>query len=333
MKTDQLFETLRQAPVDIPIGKIEQIVTAGTVAGTAAAAVKASLLKKLVLKFHLNSIVAMTSITATATLATVIAVSSFAGKEHKTASHFNKTENTKTFFSPQQNSLEQNQVLELFSNDTPQTKINPNGTNSNSTFVFYTSGDSVTTKTVSDSTGTKVIVTSNAADMHMVHVSDYAENDSAAYDYNYAYALANLKAAEAALDFNRAGLRRQVAVAEKDARRAEKDAAQAEKDAAEAARNCCALASLNALNCRQDSLFKVIEDELIKDGLIDDRKEYSFDFNGKSMKVNGKRQDHYRWEKYKALIENNSDNKVNRKFQYMIMVNRGNTRIMVDNDN
>jgi hypothetical protein len=68
----------------------------------------------------------------------------------------------------------------------------------------------------------------------------------------------------------------------------------------------------------EDSLISKIEDALINDKLISDRKVYSFSIDGKSVKVNGKKLDNAAWEKYKTIIETNSHSTVNHKFEFSL---------------
>ncbi len=57
---------------------------------------------------------------------------------------------------------------------------------------------------------------------------------------------------------------------------------------------------------------KVLEDQLLEDGLISSREDYSFSLSNKKLKVNGKRQSaavHQKYkELYKKLTGNNNDN-------------------------
>ena len=57
-------------------------------------------------------------------------------------------------------------------------------------------------------------------------------------------------------------------------------------------------------------LQKEVEDELLLDGLIEDKSKYEFDLSGKELKINGEKQDKATWLKYKNLYEDNTGTKL-----------------------
>lgn len=302
MNTDKLFENMRQAPVDIPLEKVEQFVIANAAAGTFAAAAKTGLLKRFALKFHLNSIFVLVSL---AIAATAIIFFSLNGKSQNLSSK--NPVNEKNKFSLVSNSQNHNPVLV---NDSPAVNQSASGTS----VVIYTSGDSVSTSKTTDANGSKITIHSNRSDLKVIIVPDSLRSDS---NQTIAYA-----ASSGNLQNMQSGFK----------------AAHNHADGSQtAAGDSNGLNKLNALNehtgkaCNSDLLEKVLRDELIKDGIIEPGEYYRFELTGKYMTVNGKRKDNEKYVKYKALIENNSTFVVTRKFSYIMWVTSNGVSIKISN--
>ena len=75
-----------------------------------------------------------------------------------------------------------------------------------------------------------------------------------------------------------------------------------------------------------ERLRTLIENELIKDGLISSREKYSIDLSGKRMKINGKKQPDVVWKKYKALYKEVYKCSIGEKSKFAYSKNRGNER-------
>ena len=63
---------------------------------------------------------------------------------------------------------------------------------------------------------------------------------------------------------------------------------------------------------------KFIEDELLKDGLIDNADDYSFVLTNKYLKINKKKQPKEIYEKYKAIVKSKFDVKFEGKTKFII---------------
>ena len=302
MDTEKLFENMRQAPVDIPLEKIEQFVIANAAAGTFAGAAKTGLLKKLALKFHLNSIAVWLTV---AIAAGTMIIYNFSGNENKAANL-----NLKNNSAPNPESAIVNNVLSDFPTDSPAVNQFPAG----SSVTIYTSGDSVTTSKTTDANGSKITIHSNRPDLKVVINMDSGAIDSTK-KYAYAGSSGNLENIQSGF------------------KEAQNHTAASQASAGDSN----ALNKLNALNehngkaCNSDVLEKILRDELIKDGMIEPGEYYRFELTGKYMTVNGKRKDKDKHVKYKALIESNSTFVVTRRFSYIMWVTSNGVSLKIDN--
>lgn len=77
----------------------------------------------------------------------------------------------------------------------------------------------------------------------------------------------------------------------------------------------------NGLFYKSENVSSRIENELIKDGLIESGSDYKLELDGKSMKVNGKKVSGEVYEKYKKLYEGYSNNKMNKNSDFFINKN------------
>ncbi len=55
------------------------------------------------------------------------------------------------------------------------------------------------------------------------------------------------------------------------------------------------------------------EEEMLKDGLIENKSEYEFDLSGKKLEINGEKQDDATWLKYKNIYEDATGEKLDKK--------------------
>lgn len=303
MDTEKIFESMRKAPVDIPLEKVEQFVIANAAAGTFAAAAKTGLLKKLAIKFHLNSIVVLVSV---AIAAGAILIFSFTGNGNKAVA--NHSVNLKNYSDPKQNSNPENNLQPVLTNDTPTVNQSASG----SSVIIYTSGDSVSTSKSTDANGSKITIHSNRSDLKVIVIPDSVRIDS---NKTIAYACSAGKMEQAQSGFK---------------------AAQNHPENTTAA-DSNGLNKLNALNehtgkaCNSDVLEKILRDELVKDGYIQPGEYYRFELTGKYMTVNGVRKDKDKYVKYKALIESNSTFVVTRKFSYVMWVTGNGVNLKISN--
>lgn len=320
-RSDRAFEALRQAPVEIPLAKVEQFVIASAATG----AFSMSLASKLAIKFHLNSIIAMTSAFTAAAVAGIVflASSGHASKAETKAPVFHEQKTTSPVLSerPSEEPLT-NVALPV---DSPEVKT-AEKTISNIT-VHYTDGDSTVIKPGNSS----VWVSSgsgNSGSTVVVDSPDSSEGKVSAYSYSYS--------GESRGHGMSMTIATPAAVPEMPA------VYIASSSGSEVSPVCVAVGNGNctvstgsnsvARCCGDDSLIRVIQNSLVQDGLIGDVKHFTFEFTGKKLVVDGKEQDKETWKKYKELIEKNSEYRINKHFEFVITMNRNSQSIRIDVD-
>lgn len=313
-RSDRAFEALRQAPVEIPLAKVEQFVIASAATG----AFSMSLVSKFALKFHLNSIIAMASAFTAAAVAGIVflASSGHAGKaETKTpVFHEAKTANPVLSERPSEEPLT-NLALPA---DSPEVKT-AEKTISTIT-LHYTDGDSA----VISPENSSVWVSSGSWNPGCS--SDSTNTKSYARSYRYP--------GESRGHGMSISITVPTIIPETPAVYVASSAGTQISPACATVGNGNSTISTDnncvARCCEDDSLIRVIENALVKDGLIGDVKHFSFEFTGKKLVVDGKEQDKETWRKYKELIEKNSDYKINRHFEFVITMNRNSQSIRID---
>lgn len=266
--TDQLFEHLRNAPVDVPLENVEKFVIAQAALGITAVGVSKGIFTKAFLKFHLNSILIMTT-TATAALVSIF-VWAFSGE--KTSALNDSNHRSKFEYTTLQ------PVNETFEADSPKVK----------TVNTITNGEQSSVTTVQTETGTNIkIITLGNGETKVYYNTP---NDSS---YTFAYQNVDKRSVPAPPALP--GL--------------------------PALPGMSALAPLPPMPamppmgcCGYDSLTSLLGKELYKDGMIKDSTHFTFKMNGSSMFVDGKKQPKEKWEKYKTIIEKNSDYKIQHMF-------------------
>lgn len=361
MKTEKLFETLRTAPVDIPLDKIEQIVITGATTGAFAAGA-GFWLKKTILGFHLNSI----SIMITASAATAISIGatvlfSSAGSEKKSASVNTKEPETATIRISGETDKSPENAYQLTATDTPQTNANSTPVLPSRAIYIYSSDDSLKTITTRNGNTTTVTIISADSGMHVVAAPVAVACSRSGFAYAYASpdsgwteaiapeAMEALAKAEREMEQARAEMKRAPArakapqapdatnlasaEAELERARAELAKANANMAAPEAQREVMQAACAAKAHCQTDTLRQLIEENLLRDGLISNKNKFLFELNGKEMRVNGVKQSEANWAKYRNLIESKSKMKVNRKFEYRLQVSGDSMSIDIENDN
>ncbi|CAN5739401.1 hypothetical protein BH11BAC7_BH11BAC7_09970 [soil metagenome] len=159
--TDQLFGHMRRMPVEVPFENVEKFVIAQAALGITAAVATKGIFTKAFLKFHLNSILIMTS-TLTAALVSIIAWNSGADKVTAQKNH-------KSNFEFSSNALIPDLKTEA---DTPRT----------TTTKSIADGAAVSVTTIETDAGTKIKVIDNG---NQTAVYYNTKNDS---NFVFAYA-------------------------------------------------------------------------------------------------------------------------------------------------
>ncbi|MDQ3109029.1 MAG: hypothetical protein M3R17_03955 [Bacteroidota bacterium] len=263
--TEQLFHRMRDMPVDVPMENVEKFVIAQAALGITAVGVSKGIFTKAFFKFHLNSILIMTT-TITASILGLIVWASDGEK-------LSARNNPKTNFEHSANGFVPD--IETAS-DTP----------GRTTTKTVTNGEATTVTTIETETGTnlKIIKIGNGTAVYYntpndsTYVFAYESKNNPVFPplpalspMPYADALAPLPAIPP-------------------------------------------MPAMPPLTCDRDTLTSLLGKELLKDGLIKDTLHFTFKLNGTSMFVDGKKQPKEKWEKYKVIIENNSDYKVHHMF-------------------
>jgi hypothetical protein len=272
--TDQLFQHMRNAPVDVPLENVEKFVIAQAALGITAVGVSKGIFTKAFFKLHLNSILIMTTTFAAAALVSIFAWTSDGDK-------IAAKNNPETNFEFSANALVPDMET---ASDTPRT----------TTTRTITNGEETTVTTIQTETGTniRVITIDNGTKVYY-----NTPNDSSyvfAYESTDAPSLPPLPALPPLPNVN-------------------------------------PLKPLPAMPplppntpmgcCGYDSLTALLGKELYKDGLIKDSVRFAFKMNGTSLWVNGKKQPKEKWEKYKTIIEKNSDYRIHHLFDFSTGMN------------
>jgi hypothetical protein len=309
--TEELFQHMRNKPVEVPLEKVEQFVLAQAALGITAVGTSKGIFTKAFLKFHLNSILIMTSTIA----ASIVGIFFWATHTDKTAAVKNSNakpgfEYTSTFIPK----IDQEA-------DTPKTV----------TTKTIKDGEEVSVTTVETGTGTniKIVTTGNSA----TTVYYNSTNDS---NYVFAYANADKPAIPPVpptpvmtFKYNDMLVQPLMPMDGSDSLALILDQ-MAPMPALMPMEPMPPMPLCNFKSCN-DTLMSGIEKSLLKDGLITDTLHYSFKINGSYMKVNGEKMNKEQWKKYKEIIERNSKNKVNRSFSYAISKDGDDVQINVEN--
>lgn len=316
-KINRAFEALRKAEPEIPLEKVEQFVIASVATGVASA----SFFSKFAIKFHLNTIIAMTTAAAAALTGLLLFMNSHESKTADFAQMKNKPASPVTTNYEEAPSASSIAPLSV---DTPSTEVKkaPPATTTSITVTSTNEKSGSTTTTVNAGSGNSVYVNvspKGEVTTQVFTLSDPQEPGDDDGDVYAAYAYA----------WNGDSTDTAAAVAEEDETPGNEGQEMAYTNYF-GADYYKAMSSL-ACNHYSDTLPKIIEDALIKDGLITDRKQYTFSFTGKKLMVNGKEQPHDTWERYRQLIVEHSDYRVNKHFEYQINVNRNNETININN--
>lgn len=129
----------------------------------------------------------------------------------------------------------------------------------------------------------------------------------------------------------------QVKALENETRAIEKSMEQKERAIARAYRHQ-ERAQQRGFQQKSKNLQRVLESTMLRDGLIQDNKNYKFELDDKKLRVNGKKQSDQLWNKYKALYESLSGNQLNKKGRITIEVEENknsrnsNSNITIDCD-
>ncbi len=158
--TDQLFEHMRKMPVEVPLENVEKFVIAQAALGITAVGASKGIFTKAFLKFHLNSIIIMTT-TFTAALVSFFVWNANGDKIAATKNHQPKSEFSSNAFVPD---------IETAA-DTPRT----------TTTKVIADGQSVSVTTIETENGTKIKVIDNGGTTSVYYNTT---NDSS---YVYAY--------------------------------------------------------------------------------------------------------------------------------------------------
>jgi hypothetical protein len=297
--TDQLFERMRDMPVELPLENVEKFVIAQAALGITAVGASKGIFTKAFLKFHLNSILMIT----TTITAAVIGLAVWTSHGDKMAAQTNSKQPKQDHFTTLAPSLK-------LDADTPKTV----------TVKAIANGENVSVTTVNTETGTNIKIVSGDSQTSVYYNTP---NDSTyvfayATDKDYAVAAAPVDAEDPVFAIYSSD-----AMASLDGLDAE--IAQLNAELGE-------LSAMPAMCCSyNDTLLTTVEKALFKDGLISDTTHYSFKINGSYMKVNGEKMSKEHWRKYKELIESSSLNRVNKNFSYAVSKDGEDVTIRVEN--
>jgi hypothetical protein len=291
---DKLFELMRAQTPPVSFEKMESFVAAQVTAGVITTA-KMGLFKKLLFKFHLNSIFAMTTIGISATI--ISALVYFTAINTTQAENSPVSKNT-----PQQLDINSTSVIGASTQpaaiDSPKVAA-ATTTEKQKTVFVVSSSDSVTVVKKDTANGSAIMIVSSDPNLDYTIVNADEEDPVAAYSYSTGEG----SSSGGGHKLGHLGhLGRLAPLA----------------------------TSLDC--CDNDTMQTAIENELLKQGLIKAKDNYSFEFTGKYVKVNGEKQSEAVWQKFKTIIEQNSSYKVNKKFQYFISVNKENSNTSISTD-
>lgn len=313
-KIDKTFHQLRKMPDEIPLEKVEQFVLAQAALGLTAAAAP-SLLKKLAIKFHLNSFIVMTT-TATASIASLLIWASTWHKQEHVQHNFTKHPQTHSSFTasaPDVSLPTDSPASKTTTTISVSSSSNQAPTTTNITIV--SKGDSVVTTVKTSGSDSSYVYKTSSGNAQRIVVSGSSSTATSC-------SLPSLPS-----------IPEIPAIPEMPAIAMSPDGSNGD------------LGNLPSMDWNippmpplapctphtNDSLLPKIEDQLVKDGLISDRKHYAFKIAGNSLKVNGVKQSNDVYKRYKEIIETNSHNKVNRKFVYAVSVDGDSTTMDLEN--
>jgi hypothetical protein len=305
-KTDNTFHQLRKLPDEIPLEKVEQFVLAQAAVGISAVSAS-SMLKKIFLKFHLNSIIVMT----TAATASLVSLFIWSAGWHKQE----HVQNNKHPHFPSSSFTASAPEISL-PTDSPAAKTTTTisvSTESNhkvaTTHVTIVSSDDSVVTTVSTSGSDSAYSTSyaNGGAQRIVIINSPGDTGIPLMP-DMATMSIQMDGASAAIAADASQL-----------------ATLPDMDFSGTMPPCHVACNKN------DSLLPKIADALIKDGLIKDPQHYAFKLSNNTLKVNGVKQSNAVFKRYKEIIEANSHNKVNRKFTYAVSVDGDSITMQLEN--
>jgi hypothetical protein len=173
--TDQLFERMRDMPVEVPLENVEKFVIAQAALGITAVGVSKGIFSKVFLKFHLNSILIMTTIFT----ATLIGLAVWTSQDDKIVAQTNSKQ-------PKQNYSAKLSPQVTMDADTPKTV----------TVKTISNGENISVTTVETETGTNIKIISSDSQTSVYYNTPNDSTYAYAYssDKGYTYAVAPVEA-------------------------------------------------------------------------------------------------------------------------------------------